>query len=348
MRFIDLGRFIFWNKLETRRLWLGCPSSFFYFKPFILGGRKPLSKQDSFATMANDLNANRVAENMADCLIGFGSNQGNSVSLYDSAIAELTSLESTELVAVSRLKTTIAVAPNQVQPDYLNGVIRLSSRLSLPKLFEQLVRIENQLGRTRAIRWGARAIDLDLLMYNSIQFESEQLQVPHPRMTFRRFVLEPAAEIAGDMFHPIARCTLGQLLIELNRKPQHLVWVKSLSSEIDNIVSLLADRLQSAAINRGQPPEAAEASWQIGNWQISVIGRIEDFEKNREFAKIVVWEDPRPQEMQGVQFTGAQLDLKNSTLCGSLDTKENRIADEIAGAILSCQTDSWAGDDTEG
>ncbi len=300
-----------------------------------------------------------AADNSADCLIGFGSNQGDSETCYHLAIAEMVGLQGIELVAASRLKQTVAVAPDQVQPEFLNGVIRLSTQLTLPKLFDQLVRIENQLGRIRTHRWGARSIDLDLLMYNSIHFESELLQVPHPRMTFRRFVLEPAVEVAGDMFHPIAQCTLRELLIELNRKPQHLLWVNCLPSKVVNIVSLLADRLKSSAINTGQLPEGTGSTWQVANWQISVISRLEDFESIKEFAKIVVWGYPRPEEMRGAQFIGAQLDLKEVQSVGNrwleppntmdesgrLDDSESRIADEIAAAIQSCQPTCSTGGD---
>ena len=76
--------------------------------------------------------------------------------------------------------------------------------------------IESELGRRRIEHWGPRTIDLDLLLYDDLVLNSPELTIPHPRMTERRFMLEPAAEIANDMLHPTIGRTIGDLLKNLN------------------------------------------------------------------------------------------------------------------------------------
>ena len=76
--------------------------------------------------------------------------------------------------------------------------------------------VEAELGRQRAERWGPRSIDLDLLLYDELVLDTPALVIPHPRMACRRFVLEPAAEVAGAMLHPTIRWTVARLLEHLN------------------------------------------------------------------------------------------------------------------------------------
>jgi len=94
-------------------------------------------------------------------------------------------------------------------------------------LVGELLTIESQLGRDRTIRWDSRAIDIDLLLYGRKVIESPNLSVPHPRMSFRKFVLEPAAEIAGFMIDPISGWTLAGLLRYLQDAPRYVAVVSS-------------------------------------------------------------------------------------------------------------------------
>ena len=149
---------------------------------------------------------------MVDCLIAFGSNQGDREGAYEAAIASLDECREVKVVAASKLHVTMAVGGRGDQSSYLNGAIRLLTSLSGEELHQLLIQTENDLGRVRLDRWGARTIDLDLLLYGENQINTSKLTVPHPRMSFRRFVLEPASEIAAEMMHPPSRLTIGQLI----------------------------------------------------------------------------------------------------------------------------------------
>lgn len=149
---------------------------------------------------------------MVDCLIAFGSNQGDREGAYEAAVNSLNQSQDVEVVAVSELHVTEAVGGSGDQPSYLNGAIRLSTNLSGADLHQLLIQTEHDLGRVRLNRWGSRTIDLDLLLYGENQISTPKLTVPHPRMSFRRFVLEPANEIAAEMIHPPSRLTIAQLI----------------------------------------------------------------------------------------------------------------------------------------
>jgi len=89
-------------------------------------------------------------------------------------------------------------------------------------LHDGLHAIEAALGRRRGQRWEARVLDLDLLLFDERVIQSNQLEVPHPGLAYRRFVLEPAAEIAADLRHPTIGWSIGQLLANLNSAPNYL------------------------------------------------------------------------------------------------------------------------------
>lgn len=98
------------------------------------------------------------------------------------------------------------------QPWFLNLVVEAETELFPVQLLDRLQQIEIRLGRRRTVPQGPRTIDIDILLYGSFRIQSERLTVPHPRLEQRRFVLEPLAELAPDLRHPVSHLTIRELL----------------------------------------------------------------------------------------------------------------------------------------
>lgn len=136
--------------------------------------------------------------------IGLGSNLGDREDLLRRALALLAALPGTTLSAASRLYETTPVGGPE-QGDYLNQVVELRSSLPPRELLAAAMRIEAELGRERRVRWGPRSIDVDILWYDGFASAEPDLELPHPRMEERRFVLEPLADLAPDLVLPSGR-----------------------------------------------------------------------------------------------------------------------------------------------
>ncbi len=148
-----------------------------------------------------------------DAYIGLGSNLNKPAQQIESAQQQIAALPQVELVAHSPLYRSNPVGP-QDQPDYVNAVTHIKTRLAPLELLQQLQAIENAHGRLRLVRWGARTLDLDVLLYGEQLIDLPTLQVPHPELTRRAFVLYPLADVAvGDLSIP-GKGTLNQLLAQ--------------------------------------------------------------------------------------------------------------------------------------
>ena len=161
---------------------------------------------------------------MTACYIGLGSNLQNPLQQVEQAITELDQIADSQLVAHSGWYQSSAVGPGQ-QPDYINGVAKLSTRLSPEALLAALQAIENRHQRQRTVRWGARTLDLDLLLFGDQEINTPTLTVPHPRIAERNFVLYPLAELDPKLVIPPDQ-PLAQWLASSNRDglagPLHL------------------------------------------------------------------------------------------------------------------------------
>jgi 2-amino-4-hydroxy-6-hydroxymethyldihydropteridine diphosphokinase len=139
---------------------------------------------------------------MAVVHIGLGANLGDREATIRAALERLDAEEGIEVVRVSSLRETDPVGYED-QPPFLNGVAELETELPPGQLLERLLAVERDLGRVRqGPRYGPRTIDLDLLLYGDAVVDEPGLEIPHPRMTERRFVLEPLAELDPDRVVP--------------------------------------------------------------------------------------------------------------------------------------------------
>ena len=146
-------------------------------------------------------------------LIALGSNRGERVRLFARARRALADTPEIRLVAASRIFETDPVGPPGQGP-YLNAVLALDTRLPPRALLARLLRIETDQGRVRGLdaeRWGPRPLDLDLLLYGDLCLIEEGLEIPHPRLHERAFVLEPLCDVAGDRLHPRSGGRLTEL-----------------------------------------------------------------------------------------------------------------------------------------
>lgn len=103
------------------------------------------------------------------------------------------------------------------QPAFLNMAVKCETDLEPESLLKRLKQLEVQIGREQSFRWGPRLMDVDILFYDDLIFESEALTIPHPRLHERAFALVPLADIAPDYVHPVLNKTIKELLLNVDR-----------------------------------------------------------------------------------------------------------------------------------
>ena len=150
--------------------------------------------------------------------IGLGSNLGDREANIRQALQFLEQLPETTIVRGSSLYDTEPVGVSD-QPNFLNGVVQIETHLAPRQLLWNLMLIERRLGRVRTRQWGPRVIDLDLLLYGEEVVDEEDLQVPHPLMTKRSFVMVPLVEIEPLLVHPVTNQTMLSILQRLGADP---------------------------------------------------------------------------------------------------------------------------------
>ncbi|MEQ9619366.1 MAG: 2-amino-4-hydroxy-6-hydroxymethyldihydropteridine diphosphokinase [Deltaproteobacteria bacterium] len=149
---------------------------------------------------------------MARVFLGLGSNLGNRKENLREAVQMMSAF--TEIVMVSSAYETEPVG-NEEQPDFLNCAVEIKTSLPPRKLLAELKAVEDKLGRVRKEKWGPRTIDIDIIFYDNLVIDSDELNIPHPGSHLRRFVLEPLSEISPDFIHPALDVPLSQLLDKL-------------------------------------------------------------------------------------------------------------------------------------
>ena len=151
---------------------------------------------------------------MSKVWIALGSNMGEGRKNLDLAIKMMNERG----VLVEKVSTYIETEPYGYteQDNFVNAVCIAETKLSPRELLEVLLKIELDMGRVRIIKWGPRIIDLDILFYEDLIIDEEDLKVPHIEIQKRSFVLEPVNEISPDKIHPVFKKTVNQLLLDLN------------------------------------------------------------------------------------------------------------------------------------
>jgi 2-amino-4-hydroxy-6-hydroxymethyldihydropteridine diphosphokinase len=151
---------------------------------------------------------------MYKVFILLGSNLGDSKKYLQDAIINLE-----KKVGIIQAKSSLyqtASWGKLDQPDFINQVIELETKLSPTTLLSTILEIETSLGRERLEKWGSRIIDIDILLIDDHIINDVNLIVPHPFMHVRRFSLMPLSEIASELIHPVHKKTISNLLLELS------------------------------------------------------------------------------------------------------------------------------------
>jgi 2-amino-4-hydroxy-6-hydroxymethyldihydropteridine diphosphokinase len=144
-------------------------------------------------------------------LLGLGANVGESQQAIAQAIEVLDAHASLRVASSSAVHTTDPIGGSAGPTAFANAVAIVESSLPPHELLRELQAVEQQFGRTRSERWAPRTLDLDLLLVGEQVIDSADLCVPHPRLSYRPFVMDPAVEIAADWPHPTLDASLGQL-----------------------------------------------------------------------------------------------------------------------------------------
>ena len=146
--------------------------------------------------------------------LSLGSNMGDKKAFLDMAIDELSKENHTKLVKASNMLVTKAYGYTD-QDDFLNMAAKIETYLSPSELLDFVHTIEQKADRKREIHWGPRTLDIDIVFYDRLVMDSDDLIIPHVDMQNREFVLKPMSEIAPNMRHPLISKTVTQMLDEL-------------------------------------------------------------------------------------------------------------------------------------
>lgn len=146
--------------------------------------------------------------------VGIGSNLGKKRENYQEALERIAKIPDTKIVKESSIYESEPLGDSKEW--YVNGVIEIETDIKPAELLKKFKNIERAMGRKKGRRrWGARIIDLDILLYDTVKLDKGSLKIPHPEMHNRKFVLIPLSEIAPQVVHPILGMTISELLVSV-------------------------------------------------------------------------------------------------------------------------------------
>lgn len=151
---------------------------------------------------------------LSQIYIGIGSNLGQRKENYLEALARIAKIPNTKIIKESSLYESEPLGESKQW--YVNGVIEIETDLKPEMLLNKCKNIERAMGRKKVRkRWGARIIDLDILLFDTLILEKRNLKIPHPELHRRKFVLVPLCEIAPQVTHPVRGVTISELLLSV-------------------------------------------------------------------------------------------------------------------------------------
>ena len=149
-----------------------------------------------------------------DVALALGSNMGDTKKYLDDAVQKIDKLMNTKVIKVADYIKTKPYGGVE-QDDFLNSAMLIRTLFTPNELLNELHKIENEAGRVRTIHWGPRTLDLDILLYDDLVMETNDLTIPHIELHLRDFVLKPLAQIAPWLRHPVYGETMAQMLAKL-------------------------------------------------------------------------------------------------------------------------------------
>jgi len=153
--------------------------------------------------------------------LSLGSNKGDKLSYLRSAVKKISEDESNRILAASPIYETLPYGVKD-QDNFLNAVIEIDTGYGVVHLFNFLKELEIEIGRTKNdIKWGPREIDIDILFFNSLIYETDELTVPHTEVMKRDFILKPLIDIAGDFLYPGTKNRIA--FTDLSNLDKHII-----------------------------------------------------------------------------------------------------------------------------
>lgn len=186
---------------------------------------------------------------MPRCLISLGANLGDPLSSMKQALHWLKKSFGEASVNASRFYRTPAIGGPENQQEFLNAVVALETDQSPWDVWHVIRDVEQRMGRTRNLRWEARAIDIDVLLYEDQRIWTPHFKIPHPRMSMRRFVLEPALEVAANWVEPVSGWSIQKLFEHVTAGPPSILVCGDAAQDLP---SCTQDALQQLSLSTSQ------------------------------------------------------------------------------------------------